>query len=132
MRYAAEMNSTLLSLAGILGFTAVAAGAFGAHALSDSMSAERMETYQMATRYHLIHAVLLAVVALHSERFRPGLARFIGGTLVGGIIVFAGSLYILCLTDVGRWGAVTPFGGLLLLAAWGGIVAAGIRARRPG
>ncbi len=38
--------------------------------------------------------------------------------MMGGMLIFSGSLYILCLTGVRWWGAVTPLGGVLLIVGW--------------
>ena len=52
-----------LFLAGFLGVTGVAAGAFGAHALGTSVTPERLAVWETAAQYHLIHAVVLLVLA---------------------------------------------------------------------
>lgn len=46
------------------------------------------------------------------------LFHYAGYCFMGGVLVFSGSLYILCLTNVGKWGAVTPIGGLFLIVGW--------------
>ena len=109
------MNSTTaLRIAAITGFLAVALGAFGAHGLKAILEANgQVQTWQTAAHYHLVHAVLLLVLAL-----RPTVARrhflFFGA----GILIFSGSLYLLAVTNV-RWlGAITPIGGLCLLLGW--------------
>lgn len=106
----------MLNLAGLAGFFAVALGAFGAHALKDRVPASMLEIWKTGVLYHLIHAVLWAMVAMAGQgvRFR----RAIGGLLGAGILIFSGSLYALTLTGRGMWGAVTPVGGLCFLAAW--------------
>jgi len=103
-------------LAGILGFTAVAAGAFGAHAVRSRLTPAMMEIYRTGALYHLVHAVAALAVAAAGDRLRRG--RAILALLAAGVVVFAGSLYALALTGVGVLGAVTPLGGLMLLAAW--------------
>jgi uncharacterized membrane protein YgdD (TMEM256/DUF423 family) len=105
-----------LGVAGLLGFTAVAFGAFGAHGLRDHLSPQSMEIYRTGALYHLVHAVAALAVALGGERLRRG--PMILTLFTVGIIVFAGSLYTLAITGVTALGAVTPLGGLLLLAAW--------------
>ena len=105
-----------LGLAGALGFTAVAFGAFGAHGLRGRLSPAMLEVYRTGALYHLVHAVAALAVALAGERLRRG--RLILALFAAGIAVFAGSLYALAITGIGALGAVTPLGGLLLLAAW--------------
>jgi uncharacterized membrane protein YgdD (TMEM256/DUF423 family) len=105
-----------LAVAGLLGFTAVAFGAFGAHGLRARLSPAMLEVYRTGALYHLVHAVAALAVALAGERLRRG--RLILALFTVGIVVFAGSLYALAVSSVGALGAVTPLGGLLLLAAW--------------
>ncbi len=105
-----------LGLAGALGFTAVAFGAFGAHGLRGRLSPAMLEVYRTGALYHLVHAVAALAVVLAGDRLRRG--RLILTLFTAGIVVFAGSLYALAITGVTVLGAVTPLGGLLLLAAW--------------
>ncbi len=105
-----------LGLAGALGFTAVAFGAFGAHGLRARLSPAMLEIYRTGALYHLVHAVAALAVALAGDKLRRG--RLILTLFAAGIAVFAGSLYALAITGVTVLGAVTPLGGLLLLAAW--------------
>ena len=105
-----------LGLAGALGFTAVALGAFGAHGLRGRLSPAMLEVYRTGALYHLVHAVAALAVVLAGDKLRRG--RLILTLFAAGIVVFAGSLYALAITGITTLGAVTPLGGLLLLAAW--------------
>lgn len=105
-------------MAVIMGFSAVALGAFGAHALrADLLVSNRMETWKTAVEYHLVHAVVLLAIAW----IRPG-AIWSFRIFSAGMIVFSGSLYLLCLTKQYWLGTVTPVGGLLLLAGWASLL----------
>lgn len=110
------MRRGAVGVAGLLGFTAVAFGAFGAHGLRGRLSPAMLEIYRTGALYHLVHAVAALAVALAGERLRRGPMILTLFTL--GIVVFAGSLYALAITGLTALGAVTPLGGLLLLAAW--------------
>ena len=88
-----------LGLAGALGFSAVAFGAFGAHGLRARLSPAMLEVYRTGALYHLVHAVAALAVALAGERLRRG--RLILTLFMAGIVVFAGSLYALAITGVG-------------------------------
>jgi uncharacterized membrane protein YgdD (TMEM256/DUF423 family) len=99
---------------------AVAAGAFGAHALGDVLTAARLATYETAVRYQLVHAVALLVlqVALAAGA-APARALVRAAALMAfGTAVFCGSLYALVASDVGAWGAVAPIGGAAMIAGW--------------
>ena len=101
-------------------FLGVALGAFGAHGLKQKISQEMLNIWNTAVLYHMFHCLGLAIVAL-SFKFFGGTHWFLwsGWALIIGILIFSGSLYILALSGV-RWlGAITPFGGLSLLAGWG-------------
>lgn len=116
-------------LGAVLGLIGVAAGAFGAHALADRLSPERLDTYQLATRYQLFHAIVLTAIGLAGERLTGRMAQVVVLSFLGGVIVFSGSLYALVLSGRGFWGAVTPFGGVLLLVGWASLFIAGVRSQ---
>ena len=110
------MNRYLL-IAGFLGATGVAAGAFGAHALEASVSPERINIWETAAQYHLIHAAVILALALHSQadenRWRFPMMGF-----TVGVLLFSFSLYTLVLTDIIQLAMITPIGGLLLMLSW--------------
>jgi uncharacterized membrane protein YgdD (TMEM256/DUF423 family) len=111
------LDRRLLFVTGVLGFVAVATGAFGAHALALRVSAARLETWDTAVRYLFYHLPLLLM--LGSGALGGGRAvRWSARCAVAGSGVFSGSLFLLVLLDLPWLGAVTPIGGLLLLCAW--------------
>lgn len=101
-----------------LALVAVALGAFGAHALQERLEPGRLEVFETAVRYQFFHALALVLVALVLSRHPGGAAQVAGWGFLAGIVVFSGSLYLLVFTGVGRWGAVTPVGGVAFLAGW--------------
>jgi uncharacterized membrane protein YgdD (TMEM256/DUF423 family) len=107
-------NRLAKCLAGLLGFSGVLLGAFGAHFLRSSL--EKIGTtqiWQTGVLYHLVHAVVLLVLS----GWRPvPRAAFI--LFLVGVLVFSGSLYALAVTDYKWLGAITPLGGLGMLAGW--------------
>lgn len=112
------MDRLFFSLGALSAFLAVAAGAFGAHALKTRLSPDLFNTFEVGARYHMYHALALFAVAWAAARW-PGPAVSASGYLfLAGTVLFSGSLYALSLTGV-RWlGAVTPLGGLAFLAGW--------------
>lgn len=96
---------------------AVAAGAFGAHALRDLVPDPRLATWETAARYHLIHAIAIFLTARWVARAIPG-AAVAAWLFIAGTVLFAGSLYLLVLFDRPWLGAVAPFGGAALIAGW--------------
>jgi uncharacterized membrane protein YgdD (TMEM256/DUF423 family) len=98
---------------------AVAAGAFGAHALEGKLDARAKEVFETAARYQMFHALALLAVGLLALRARPGRALDLAGwAFLIGAVLFSGSLYALALTGI-RWlGAITPLGGVGFLVGW--------------
>ena len=119
------MNRTLLTIAGTLGFSAVLLGAFGAHGLRDKVAPPMLEIYRTGVLYHLVHAVVVLAVAFAADRLRR--PRLVAGLFTAGIAIFSGTLYLLAITGVMRLGAVTPIGGLLLMAGWVALISEGFR-----
>jgi len=99
----------------------VAAGAFGAHALKGRLDAYSMTVYEKAVFYHFIHALGLLIVPLLArlDLLSQNGASRVAILLLAGIVLFSGSLYTLALSGVRVLGAVTPFGGVAFIAAWG-------------
>ena len=109
---------TLAASGAALALLAVALGAFGAHALRERLEAGDLEIFETAVRYQMYHALALLGVAWLSTRLPGPLTGWAGWLMVAGTLVFSGSLYLLVLTGP-RWlGAVTPVGGVLLIAGW--------------
>lgn len=119
-----------LAWSGLLGFLGVGAGAFGAHGLRGVLTERLLEVYQTAVFYHLVHALVVGLIAMLALSGIGGAwPRRAGACFVAGTVVFSGSLYLLSLTGIGWLGAITPFGGVLLLCGWLGLLAAGLNAR---
>ena len=93
-------------------FLAVGLGAFGAHALKAKLAPDMLVIFETGVRYQVYHA--LALLLLASLR-GPSKAAW---CFTAGIALFSGSLYLLALTGVRKWGAVTPIGGVLFLIGW--------------
>jgi len=108
-----------IRLSGFLMFLAIAFGAFGAHALKNVLSEDLKQIYQTAVLYHLIHGLALFGLGL-LDLLKPGqgFVRPAGTFFFAGILLFSGSLYLLAITGIKKWGMVTPLGGLAFLAGW--------------
>ena len=115
------MDRVFLVLAAVSGFVAVAAGAFGAHALRERLSADLLGTFQTAATYQMYHALALLGVGILMARFSTDGSVWLtaaGWLFVVGTVLFSGSLYALALTET-RWlGAITPLGGVAFLLGW--------------
>jgi uncharacterized membrane protein YgdD (TMEM256/DUF423 family) len=116
-----------LAAGGIFGFLTVAGGAFGAHALKDHLTPERLAIYETGTRYGQIHAVLLVAIALLAARQPAAVLDVAGAAVSVGIVLFTGSLWMLAVTQIRWFGPITPLGGLSLLVGWAALVIAAAR-----
>jgi uncharacterized membrane protein YgdD (TMEM256/DUF423 family) len=97
---------------------AVAAGAFGAHALRARLPADLLAVFETGARYQMYHALALLFVAWAATQWPSPTIRAAGWLFAGGTVLFSGSLYLLALSGTRGWGAVTPLGGLLFLGGW--------------
>lgn len=112
------MTHAFFAVGCLSAFLAVAAGAFGAHALEGRLAADRLETFELAARYQMYHALGLLAVAWATTRWPGAAATSAGWLFVAGTVVFCGTVYALGLGGP-RWlGAITPLGGLSFLAGW--------------
>ena len=107
-----------LMLAAFFGFTGVALGAFAAHGLKKSLSAEYLAIFHTGVTYQLVHALALFGVALLAAHMPGRLVLWAGVSFSIGILLFSGSLYLLTTIGIGKLGIITPFGGLAFLIGW--------------
>lgn len=121
------MQRRWILIGAILAGLGVAAGAFGAHALDGHVSLDRIEVFATGARYQLAHGIVLLFVGLAAGRAPDSRWTAAGWLFTVGSVVFAGSLYLLVLTDTPWLGAVTPLGGACFLAGWVAVALAAIR-----
>ena len=126
------MSRIFVMISGLLGFSAVALGAFGAHGLRSRLGSlpdevKRLQWWETAAHYQLSHALALALAAWLVHRGAGTAAAVAGWSFVAGVVLFSGSLYLMTITGQSKLGAVTPLGGLLFLLGWGAVVIAGWR-----
>lgn len=118
------MQKRFISTGSVTGLLAVALGAFGAHALKEKLAAEQLAIFETAVKYQFYHALALLLTGLLPDNYSNSQIKTIGNLFTAGIILFSGSLYILVFSYLfsespWKWlGAVTPFGGLCLMAGW--------------
>ncbi|SHN28372.1 Uncharacterized membrane protein YgdD, TMEM256/DUF423 family [Cyclobacterium lianum] len=110
----------IIRIAALFGVLAVIFGAFGAHALENMLvETGRLDTYETAVSYHFYHTLALLAVALLGRLYPENSRLFTSAWFfIAGILIFSGSLYTLCLSDVSWLGAITPIGGLAFILGW--------------
>jgi uncharacterized membrane protein YgdD (TMEM256/DUF423 family) len=112
------MDRVFFSAGCVFGLLGVALGAFGAHALKARLAPELLATFEVGVRYQLIHALALLAVAWACTRWPSKRTSASGWLFIAGTLLFSGSLYALSWSGVRGLGAVTPLGGVALLAGW--------------
>jgi len=124
------MERIAFLLAGANGLLAVALGAFGAHGLQRVLvedAEKRLQWWQTASHYHLVHALALGLAGYLIARSSGSAATVAVWAFSAGITLFSGSLYVMTLTGIRALGAITPIGGLGLLVGWGAVIVAAWR-----
>ena len=113
------MAKLFLILGSSLGALSVAIGAFGAHALKQILEANnRLETFETGVKYQFYHSLALILLGLLMQKFDHKMFAYSGYGFFIGVLIFSGSLYILSLSGVTKWGAITPIGGVALIFGW--------------
>jgi len=102
--------SSRIMISGLMGAIAITLGAFGAHGLKETFqkNPDALGWWNTATQYLLIHAV--AVGAIRSKR-----SIYLWSI---GSLIFSSTLYFMALGGPKWLGAITPLGGILLIAGW--------------
>jgi uncharacterized membrane protein YgdD (TMEM256/DUF423 family) len=117
------MHKGFLKIAALTGALSVMLGAFAAHGLKNLLSADNLQVFETAVRYQFYHVFALLAAGILYKDFSGKLMRWAGNLFVAGIILFSGSLYLLCYVKHAEmplnWlGAITPFGGAAFIAGW--------------
>jgi len=118
------MHTYFLKMAALLGAVSVAAGAFGAHALKQLLNDKYLAVFETAVRYQFYHVFALIAVGILFRDFPNSYLLWSGRLFCFGILIFSGSLYLMTMLEAMgqhgfKWlGAITPIGGLCLIAGW--------------
>ena len=107
----------LLMAGAVLGLLAVVLGAFAAHVLRERLSAERFTTFQVGVQYQMYHALAIVASAAVASR-APRLAWDADMFFLVGVVLFSGSLYLVSLMRLRKFGMIAPIGGLSLIVGW--------------
>jgi len=111
-----------LACGSLLGLLGVALGAFGAHALKNTLVQNgRLDTYELAVRYQFYHALTLLLIGLLMEKLGPSIFKWAALLIFFGVVIFSGSLYLFALTNSTTFAIITPLGGILMLGGWGSL-----------
>ena len=112
------MDRFFFAAGSLMAFLGVALGAFAAHGLKSRLPPDMLTIFEVGVRYQMYHAFALLAVGWAQTRWPGPVLDASGWLFVAGTVIFSGSLYILSLSGL-RWlGAITPVGGIALLAGW--------------
>ena len=117
------MHKKFLVIAALFGGLSVVLGAFAAHGLKEIVSGDVLQIFETAVKYQMYHALALLAVGILLQQFPVKQLRWAANFFIAGIILFSGSLYLLCYIKHQQlsaiWvGVITPFGGLCFIAGW--------------
>jgi uncharacterized membrane protein YgdD (TMEM256/DUF423 family) len=113
-----SFSRTVLLIAALLGAAAVLLGAFGAHALRDTLDDRALAIWHTAVEYQFWHVLATIAVALLAREGASTSLRIAAAAFAAGIVLFCGSLYALALGGPRIAGVITPFGGVAFIAGW--------------
>lgn len=109
----------ILIIAGVFGAIAVGLGAFGAHGLEATLTANgRLDTYETAVKYQFYHTLALLLLGILMLNLSHDYFSWAAWSFLIGMVIFSGSLYTLSLTNITWLGAITPIGGVGLILGW--------------
>jgi len=112
------MERWIFAAGSVLAGFGVVFGAFGAHALEASLGPKMLDTFETGVRYQMYHGLGLLALAWAINRWPERRLVPAAWLLLAGTVVFSGSLYLLVLTGARWFGAITPLGGVTLIAGW--------------
>jgi len=116
-----KIARTLLAVGAVLGGTAVGFGAYAEHKLRPLLDANAYHSVSIAQQYHLLHGLLVAVLALvvlAKPELAPRRLLLAAGLFVVGIVLFSFSIYTGAITGDASYRVVTPSGGTTFMLAW--------------
>ncbi len=113
------MSRLLITCGALSAALSVILGAFGAHALKTRLPPDILATFETGVQYQFYHSLGLILVGVIVQFARaPAMVTAAGWLMLAGIVLFSGSLYILCLTGMRGFGMITPIGGTAFIVAW--------------
>ena len=113
------LNKLFIVIGAVLGALAVVFGAFGAHKLKTYLvELNRFDTFETGVKYQMYHAIALILIGILYSQHGSKLLMWSGYSMALGVLLFSGSLYLLCFTTWKWLGPITPLGGLFFIIGW--------------
>ena len=92
-------------------------GAFGAHALKDRLG-DYVSTFDKAVLYQMFHSLGILCISILGHHLQTDDFNLSIWMFVIGIILFSGSLFLLSISGIKWFGAITPIGGTFFIIGW--------------
>lgn len=115
---ATKRSGKLIAVGCFFGFGAVLAGAFGAHALENTLTSSELETFRIATQYQMYHSFALILVSYINTKSYKSILEISSWLFIIGTVIFCGSLYTIALSEISVFGVIAPIGGSMLIGGW--------------
>ena len=113
-----DRHITWIIIGSVLAALAVSIGAFGAHGLKSKVSSEDLVIFETGVRYQMYHSLGLILIGILGFHYPSNIIQLPAILFLIGIIIFSGTLYLIPLTGLRWFGAITPIGGTALIAGW--------------
>ena len=117
----------LLVASGLLGFCAIALGAYGDHGLRGNIDPEILRSFETAVRYQLFHAVALLAIGAGLSSGTPKRIFWSALILLAGTVIFSGSIYLKVIFGIDAATRAAPAGGMMIMAGWLSFIWAGMK-----
>jgi uncharacterized membrane protein YgdD (TMEM256/DUF423 family) len=107
-----------ISLASLLLLTGTILGALGSHALTDRLTPQKINSWELAVQYQLVHSLGIIIIAMLYDRYPRPLLRWAGGFMLVGILLFSGTIYATALGAPAMLSQIAPYGGSSFMLGW--------------
>lgn len=116
------MNKSIVISGIVMLVIAIVLGAFGAHALKEHLTLEKLNTFEVGVRYQVYHGLAFLILGLSADKVQFSLKLPIR-LIFTGVILFSGSIYFLAIQEMlgvsmKFLGPITPLGGLFMIMGW--------------
>jgi uncharacterized membrane protein YgdD (TMEM256/DUF423 family) len=113
-----KTSVVFITAASLLLLTGTILGALGSHALTDRLTPQKLNSWELAVQYQLVHGLGIIMLAMLYDRWPRPLLRWAGGLMLTGIFIFSGSIYASALGAPASLGQIAPFGGSAFMLGW--------------
>lgn len=127
------MKQIVLVIGGIYGMLSIILGAFGAHAFTNLLTPDKLDSFEVGVRYQMYHAIVLLIIGLFLN-LETSIEKWTAWSIIIGTFLFSVSIYLLAFAEYWKinlkfLGPVTPLGGLFMIAGWALLIISFVKTR---